>query len=421
MLALGPRNRVLILIRHIVNLRWSLRGWTQVKVAGDSHKRGRGTFWIVGGDRQKSQLRGRSRGSRDGIEGGGAVDREAQLIDQIRRNCSCPRDISCLITICIGEPRTHWYVAACRCAIDDLEWIVVRSVVENVNARQNIFRRNVVVDTENKLRVADFGHWIRLKKIAGPVWQWQIGINVVLDHRVDWHLIIGIRVARGRICQLNRRQQFAEISRTLGWTQHRQRARVLAFAALGPLIGSKEKQFVFFDRKAEGRSENISAQNRHGLQEVIAGIKRSIAEKFERAAVNLIGSGLDDLIDDAAGSSSILSRVIVSENLEFRNGIGVRIDNNVVAQKIVVVGSVQQERHGFRTLSAYRERIARAIVLIGGKNACLQKPQLQSVTLYQRKLQNTLRGLHFAKRCADGVHLRDIALHLHHLTDRADF
>jgi len=82
--------------------------------------------------------------------------------------------------------------------------------------------------------------------------------------------------------------------------------------------------------------------------------------------------------------------------------------------------SVEQERHRFRTLPANRERIARAVVLIGGKNACLQKSQLQSVALHWRKLQDALRSLYFAEGRADRVHLRDIALHLHHLTNGAD-
>src|ERR1700685_424120 len=64
--------------------------------------------------------------------------------------------------------------------------------------------------------------------------------------------------------------------------------------------------------------------------------------------------------------------------------------------------------------------IARAVVLVGSKNAGLQKPQLQSVALDQRKLKNALRGLHFAEGRTDGVHLRDIALHLHYLTDGAN-
>ncbi len=301
-----------------------------------------------------------------------------------------------------------------------MEWIVIRGVVEDINARQNVFRRNVVVDTENKLGVANLGYRIRFKKIAWTIGKGQISINVVLDHRVDWHLIIGIRVAGGWICQLHRGQQFAEISRPFGRAQHRQRAGVLAFAPLGPLVRSEEKQFIFLNGKTKRPSENVSAQNRHGLQKVVAGIEGGIAEKFERAAVDLIGSGLDDLIDDAAGSSSILGRVVVGENLELRHGIGIRIDNNVIAQEIVVVGSVKQKGHGFRTLPAHRERIARAVVLIGSKNACLQKPQLQSVTLHQRKLQDALRGLHFAEGRADRVHLRDIALDLHHLTDGAN-
>ncbi len=84
MFAFGPGNRVLILIRHVVNLRRSLRRWAQVKVAGDGHQRRGSALRIVGSDGQKSQLRGRSRRSWDGIVSGGAVDGEAQLIHQIR-------------------------------------------------------------------------------------------------------------------------------------------------------------------------------------------------------------------------------------------------------------------------------------------------------------------------------------------------
>ena len=57
-----------------------------------------------------------------------------------------------------------------------------------------------------------------------------------------------------------------------------------------------------------------------------------------------VGPGLDDLIYDSARGPAVLRSVVVGENLELFHRVRIGIDHRVVAEKIIVVDAVDQER-----------------------------------------------------------------------------
>ena len=97
-----------------------------------------------------------------------------------------------------------------------------------------------------------------------------------------------------------------------------------------------------------------------------------------------IRSRPNHLIYDAARGSAVFGAVIVGKDLELLHRIWVRINNKVVAEKVVIVYAVNQKRQRLRALSAYVERISRAVVRISSEHSCLQQPQLKRVALDKR-------------------------------------
>jgi len=79
-------------------------------------------------------------------------------------------------------------------------------------------------------------------------------------------------------------------------------------------------------------------------QEIIACVERIVPEEVKGAAMKAIGAGLYHLIHNAAGTPAKFRAVVVGKDLEFRNRIRIWIDNRVVAQEIIVVHAIHQER-----------------------------------------------------------------------------
>src|SRR6267142_1373649 len=79
-------------------------------------------------------------------------------------------------------------------------------------------------------------------------------------------------------------------------------------ARIGPLKTSKEKQFVFLDRSADGSAPLIPLQAVLGGREEVAGVQGVVAYEFEQGAVPLVGAGLGHRSDRPAGVVSVLGR-----------------------------------------------------------------------------------------------------------------
>src|SRR5207237_3202335 len=131
-----------------------------------------------------------------------------------------------------------------------------------------------------------------------------------------------------------------------------------------------------------------------------------VAEEFEDISMECIRSRPNHLIYDAARGSAIFGAVIVGKDLELLHRIWVRVKNKVVAEKVVVVYAVNQKRQRLGALSAYVERVSRAVVRIVREDAGLQQPQLKGIAFDQRQIYDAALRLHRAEGGSDRIHLR---------------
>src|SRR5580704_14827426 len=101
-----------------------------------------------------------------------------------------------------------------------------------------------------------------------------------------------------------------------------------------PFIGHEEKRLVFADGTAESCAKLVaietgrgSAGAGHGYRgaigqiEKILGVKIPIAQEFKQAAVELVGTALQDNVDLRAAAAPEFRRIVARLHLEFLDGV----------------------------------------------------------------------------------------------------
>jgi len=86
------------------------------------------------------------------------------------------------------------------------------------------------------------------------------------------------------------------------------------------------------ESSAELMTLQIVARNALLIVEIGIGIEGVIANKFEGAAMPIIGPGFGDDADDAAGVAPVLGSVVAFENAEFSDGIRIGIKDDPVVE-----------------------------------------------------------------------------------------
>src|ERR1035441_8790237 len=113
------------------------------------------------------------------------------------------------------------------------------------------------------------------------------------------------------------------------------------------LIGKKEKDLILHDGPAQRGAVLVALQiqPRNSLRniEIIVRVEHAVAEKFEQAAVDLVGPRLDDFADDSPAVASIFRRVVAGQQAELRNRVRIRVQQIAVVQQIVVQPAVQKK------------------------------------------------------------------------------
>ena len=133
-------------------------------------------------------------------------------------------------------------------------------------------------------------------------------------------------------------------------------------AKCGALIPRKEESLVVNDRTTDSATVLIALDLivGGGGSEIVLGIEVRIANKLEDIAVEIVGTGLGDDVDDATGILTVLGAVVAGLDAEFLESIGKRkrlIDVGVFIDVIAAIelvtdgvlpGAVRRVGHGPR-------------------------------------------------------------------------
>src|SRR5437764_3873244 len=121
------------------------------------------------------------------------------------------------------------------------------------------------------------------------------------------------------------------------------------------LVTAEEEKFVvaietWQDNRATGSYaeliplENIARKAILIIKETV-GIESVVAYVIVASHVQPIGTGLGYNADNAAAITSILGRVVVFQNLEFLDSVGIRIEYDTIAEQVVVDAAIEKKRH----------------------------------------------------------------------------
>src|SRR5579863_4782206 len=120
-------------------------------------------------DTGKTQCRRRGFILGNGVIGGGAIGGESEFVQHGGRDRARPAQRSGLVALIIGKPGSDRNISAAGSALHNLKRKRLRLVVENVESRQSIFWRNVVVVTEDELVFLQAGHWVLQETVIGRI------------------------------------------------------------------------------------------------------------------------------------------------------------------------------------------------------------------------------------------------------------
>ncbi len=84
--------------------------------------------------------------------------------------------------------------------------------------------------------------------------------------------------------------------------------------------------------------------NRLGFLEEIAAVEKGIAIELERIAMESVGAGFDDCIQDAAGITAVFGIDSAGDQVEFADSVGTGNYRRRIKRQIDAVRAVDQER-----------------------------------------------------------------------------
>src|SRR5215472_3202645 len=163
-----------------------------------------------------------------------------------------------------------------------------------------------------------------------------------------------------------------------------------------PLVIEKEEHLVLDDWSTNGAAIHIPAKgySRRSSEIVFpaVGVQLVIAEVLPYIAMKIVSARLDRGADDATLEITELGRGIVSDQIEFLDGVGRRGVTEQVVGNLIVVQTVENEIVGLLAVTVnIRPCAVRRVVTIvkvrriRGNRTCRQQTQLNVVTCGQRQ------------------------------------
>ncbi len=251
----------------------------------------------------------------------------------------------------------------------------------------------------------------------------QVGLNVVLGHRVDTGRVddglrgeAGIRLEIGIVLQVGgdvgvgpavHGVRKVAVQLLGGIDRHRrvQRSRRLPLA----LIADEEEQLVSSaeqlwdaDRSAERGAELLSFEDRFRqvllIVEEAVRIESVVPHEIEQAAVHVVCAGLRDHTDDAARVPAVFGRVVVLQHPKFRDRVGIGIQHYAVVDEVVVPSAVQQEADRVGSSATDAVSAARVRVRVRLDDAGQGQSEVEGIAPVQRQFLHRTTG----NRAADG-------------------
>ena len=122
------------------------------------------------------------------------------------------------------------------------------------------------------------------------------------------------------------------------------------------LIIHEEERLVLLDRAAERASKLIQIELFFRRSEEALRIELGVAEKLEKGSVELIRSGFRGYQHRRTRARTVFGRVVVSENLEFLDGINRWEHCDAAGSQFVIVHTVVQPIRTAGTRSTNRQR-----------------------------------------------------------------
>src|SRR5262249_53372017 len=152
------------------------------------------------------------------------------------------------------------------------------------------------------------------------------------------------------------------------------------------LVISEKESFVLDDGPAEPSSELMLLQRFGALGEVICGVEGVIPQKLPERSMKFVRSGAGDDVGRRTQCIAKLCVGVVRQNLEFGNCIKRRLKDEAPIHTVEVVGAVDQEIIGFRSLTVHGVCLTIAEGSTGfakswsqGRDSGLQQTQLRKI------------------------------------------
>ena len=132
-----------------------------------------------------------------------------------------------------------------------------------------------------------------------------------------------------------------------------------------------------------------------------------------------VRSGFGDHAHDSAAAAPVLGGVIVDQDLELLDRVGIRVVDHAVAQQVVVHAAVEQVGH--RVLPSARDAEAARASRRRRDHSGLEQREVQHVAPVERRVHDLAAGDRVPERGDHRLHARRVRLHLHRLRCRSDF